>query len=319
MFNQEKIVLIITLALLLGFGLFLPGFARADNLLSLLQSVSIIGAVAVAMAVVVIGRGIDLTLVAMLVLPVAWILMQVQGGVDVFVATVLALALALVVGVCNGLLIAYAEVPPIFATIATGTIMYGAVQFFFVTTDVIPVPESLEWLPRFWSTGFWGIPKPVIYFALVAAIAWAFLKFTRPGRFIYAIGDNPIAARNTGLPVRQIIVMQYVLSALVGLVTGIVLAGTVNSANIRLFNSTMIYDVILVVVIGGIGLSGGKGRISSVLIGTALIGILLNGMTIMDLSYSVQNLIKATILLAAIAIDSAVNPRDEQVSQQGDI
>jgi ribose transport system permease protein len=84
-------------------------------------------------------------------------------------------------------------------------------------------------------------------------------------------------------------------------------------------NSTLLYDVILVVVIGGIGLSGGKGGMRNILVGALLIGILLNGMTILDLSNIYQNLIKATILLAAIILDGRLNPRDEQTSQQGDI
>jgi ribose transport system permease protein len=317
--NQEKIVLLVTCLLFVGFAVFLPGFFRLDNLLSILQAESILGTLAVAMAIVVIGRGIDLTLVAMLALPMAWVLVQVQDGTSLFLAVAGATALAALFAICNGLLIAYADVPPIFATIASGTIMYGAVQFFFVHSDVIPVPESIKGLTAFWSSYFMQIPKPIFFFALVGFLAWLFLSFTRPGRFIYAIGDNAAAARNTGVPVQRIVVLQYVVSAAIGLITGVVLAGTVDSANIRLFNSTMIYDVILVVVIGGIGLSGGKGKISNVVVGTLLIGILINGMTIMDLSYDVQNLIKASILLVAIAVDSLVNPRDEQTSQQGDI
>ena len=81
----------------------------------------------------------------------------------------------------------------------------------------------------------------------------------------------------------------------------------------------MIYDVILVVVLGGIGLSGGKGGVRNVIVGSLLIGTLLNGMTIMDMPVTVQNLIKGMMLLIAITIDTMLNPRDEQVSQQGDI
>jgi ribose transport system permease protein len=81
----------------------------------------------------------------------------------------------------------------------------------------------------------------------------------------------------------------------------------------------MIYDVILVVVIGGVGLSGGRGTVRNVLVGTLLIGVLMNGMTIMDIQYTVQNVIKSLILLVAVVADSVVNPRDEQTGQQGDI
>jgi ribose transport system permease protein len=89
--------------------------------------------------------------------------------------------------------------------------------------------------------------------------------------------------------------------------------------NTRLAISTYVYDVILVVVLGGIGLSGGKGGIRNVIVGTLLIGVLLNGMTIMDIQYTVQNVIKGAILLTAIVIDTILNPRDEQTAQQGDI
>ena len=89
--------------------------------------------------------------------------------------------------------------------------------------------------------------------------------------------------------------------------------------NTRIVTSNLVYDIILVVVLGGVGLSGGKGGVRNVVVGTLLIGILLNGMTIMDIQYTVQNLIKSSILLIAIIVDSVVNPRDEQTAQQGDI
>jgi ribose transport system permease protein len=160
---------------------------------------------------------------------------------------------------------------------------------------------------------------PVVLFALVAAAVAFFLRRTRLGAYVYAIGDNPFGARTTGIPTRPVIVLQYVLAALIGAFAGIVMATSVNSMPTRIFNSTLIYDVILVVVIGGIGLSGGRGGVLNVVIGTLLIGTLLNGMTIMDVSYSAQNLVKGVVLLAAILIDSFVNPRNEETAQQGDI
>jgi ribose transport system permease protein len=146
-----------------------------------------------------------------------------------------------------------------------------------------------------------------------------FLRRTRAGTFIYAIGDNPFGARATGLPTRPIVVLQYVLAALIGLFAGLVMAASVNSMPTRIYNSTMIYDVVLVVVLGGIGLSGGRGGVLNVIIGTLLIGTMLNGMTIMDVSYSVQNIVKGVVLLVAILVDSLINPRNEETAQQGDI
>jgi ribose transport system permease protein len=113
--------------------------------------------------------------------------------------------------------------------------------------------------------------------------------------------------------------LRYVLSALIAFSAGLLTASNLLSINTRIVNSTLLYDVILVVVIGGIGLSGGKGGMRNVIVGAVLIGIMRNTMTIIDIPDIYQNLIKATILLIAIIVDSLLNPRDEQTAQQGDI
>ena len=118
---------------------------------------------------------------------------------------------------------------------------------------------------------------------------------------------------------RSVIVLQYTISASIAYVAGMITATAVSSMNTAVATSPMIYDVILVVVLGGISLSGGRGGIRNVLVGTLLIGILLNGLTIMNIEYTLQNVIRSLILLAAIVLDSLINPRDEQTDQQGDI
>lgn len=317
--DQPRIVLAIAVVLFVVFALTLDGFATSGNIFSLIQSVTVIGLLGIGMAIVIIGRGIDLSMVSVAVMPVAWSFVQMANGASLEAAFLSALLVALAVGLLNGWLVAYVEVPAIFATLATGTIVYGAMQFFAVSDDIVQVPPAMGPISAWLRGTTLGVPHSVVFFVIVAALAAALLRVTVQGRFVYAIGDNPMAARTTGLPVRPNIVLQYVLSALVALTAGYVLAITVDSANTRIFNSTMIYDVILIVVLGGIGLGGGKGTVSNVLVGTVLIGILINGMTIMNLAYTTQNLIKASILLVAITADSLLNPRDEQTSQQGDI
>jgi ribose transport system permease protein len=316
--TQERIVLLFSLILLVAFALFLPGFLTADNLLSLVRSVSVVGILGVAMALVVIGRGIDLSLVSLMAISLAWTLQLVTKGMPLADALGLGLAFSLTVGVITGFLIAYIEIPAIFATLAMGTLIYGFGRFFLIDLDVIYLPEparSIAWI----GTGYLGgVPIPVIAFALVSASAALFLRYLKAGRFIRAIGDNMLTSRITGLPVRPIIVMQYAISALVGYLAGLVTATSVASMNTRIANSTFVYDIILVVVLRGIGLSGGRGGIRNVIVGTLLIGILINGMTIMNIQYTVQNVIKSVILLAAIVADTII-PRDEQTSQQGDI
>ncbi len=166
---------------------------------------------------------------------------------------------------------------------------------------------------------FLGVPIEVLIFAALAAAVFMFLRFTKWGRYVYYAGDNPVAARNIGIPVRPMLVLRYVLSALTAFVAGLLTAASLHSINTRVVNSTLLYDIVLVAVIGGIGLSGGKGGVRNVLVGAALIGILLNVMTIIDISVLYQNLIKSTILLFAIIVDGLINPRDEQTAQQGDI
>ncbi|HET7714163.1 MAG TPA: ABC transporter permease [Bauldia sp.] len=317
--SQEQIVFGLAVLLCIGFAIVLPGFLTADNLLTLVRSVSILGILGVAMGLVVIGRGIDLSLVALMAISVAWTLQLVADGMPLTQAIVLGLAVSMVAGTINGVLVAYVEIPAIFATLAMGTAIYGFGRYFLFGLDVIYLPEGAHPLLFLGQGTVLGVPVPILVFAGVCLCAYLFLRYTKAGRYLRAVGDNPQAARITGVPARPIVVLQYVLSALIGFVAGIVTAASVASMNTRVANSTFVYDVILVVVLGGIGLSGGRGGIRNVIVGTLLIGVLLNGMTIMDIQYTVQNVIKGVILLTAIVIDTILNPRDEQTAQQGDI
>ena len=318
--SQQVIVFAIFVVLFAAFGFLLPGFFTAGNLLTLVQNVAILGILGLGMAIVVIGRGIDISMVAALAVPAGLVLQMVQNGHPVSEALLASIALALLFGLINGWLIAYAEVPSLFTTLASGLFLAGLGQVCILSARrcamASPELNGFAWLGR---GSFYGIPMPVIMFGWSTLLVGVFLRYTRIGAYIYAIGDNPFGARVTGIPTRPIILLQYVLSALIGTFAGMVMAASVNSMATRIFNSTMIYDVILVVVLGGIGLSGGRGGVINVVIGTLLIGTLLNGMTIMDVSYSGQNLIKGVILLVAILADLFMNPRNEETAQQGDI
>lgn len=317
--SQQTIVAILAVALFAGFSVFVPGFLSAGNMVGLLQSVATLGLLGLGMGMIVIARGIDLSMIATLAVPPALILQLMGNGSSLGMAFVLAMALALAFGALNGLLIAYAEMAPLFATLSSGLLLYGLGGGVFFSSDIVPWPGVLDewsWVGR---SSVLDVPTPVLVFALAAVGIWIFLKRTRLGRFTYAMGDNPQGAKVAGIATRPMTVLLYVISALIGFVAGVVMAATLHAMPIRIYSSTMIYDVILVVVLGGIGLSGGRGGASSVLIGTLLIGALLNAMTLMDTSYSMQNLVKGALLLLAIIVDSRLNPRNEETAQQGDI
>lgn len=318
-FSQEKIVFTIAVAMFIAFSVTLDGFLTAGNVVSLVQSVSILGVLSIGMALTIIGRGIDLSIVSNMVISVAWVLYLANQQVSLPVALLCGLGFNLAIGLLNGILIAYIEIPAIFATLAMGTAVYGFGHSILVNSDVIFLPKADPWFKAIGGSTILSIPSPVLWLIALSVLAFLFLRFTRLGRFIFGMGDNPLAARIAGIPVRQMIVLQYLISSLVGFAAGIITATLVNSMNTRVANSTLVYDVILVVAIGGVGLSGGKGSVRNVIVGTLLIGTLFNGMTIMDVPYTLQNIIKSVILLIAIVTDSILNPRDEQTSQQGDI
>lgn len=317
--SQLTLVFTIFLVLLVGFALFLPGFLTVGNLLGLLQNVAILGILGLGMAVVVIGRGIDISMVAVLAVPAGLILQMVQDGHSLPVAIVMAFGVALVFGLVNGWLVAYAEVPSLFTTLASGLFLAGLGQVAFFRFDVVQWSSKMNALAWIGSGTLAGVPMPVIMFGVVALLVWLFLRNLRLGAYICAIGDNPFSARTTGIPTRPVIVLQYVLAALIGAFAGIVMATSINSMPTRIYNSTLIYEVILVVVLGGIGLSGGRGGVINVIVGTLLIGTLLNGMTVLNVSYEIQNIVKGVILLIAILVDLFINPRNEETAQQGDI
>jgi ribose transport system permease protein len=318
--SQEKIVMGIAAVLFVVFSVALKGFFVSENLFALVRNVSTLGIFGIAMAIVVLGRGIDLSIVSTMIASVAWSFYLGNHGYSLPTALLLGLGFALLIGLLNGLLIAYAEIPAIFCTLAMGSLVYGFGRFVLTDFEVNYLPANMEpiaWLGNKYVLGI--VPMPVIIFIIVALLSAIFLRLTRPGWQIYSIGDNPEASRIVGIPVRPIIVLQYTLCSLLGFIAGLIMSIMAKSASMRIVITTFIYDIILVVVIGGISLSGGRGGVRNVIVGTLLIGILFNGLTIMDIQYTLQNVIKSSILLIAIIIDSIMNPRDEQTAQQGDI
>tara|TARA_B100001063_G_scaffold240578_1_gene265793 strand:+ start:589 stop:1617 length:1029 start_codon:yes stop_codon:yes gene_type:complete len=323
--NQELIILIVTIFIFAGFSIFLDKFFSTGNLLTLMRSVSILGILSIAMAVVVISKGIDLSLIATLAIGTA--LASVLSSADVLPSIDLPFVYAVLLGflftaiLCaiTGILVAYWDMASVFVTLAMAGVIYGLGRTLFIGDELNYLPPDAGWLEYLGRGQLLSIPMPIICFLTLAFVMHLVLTKTTFGKFVYSIGDSGLAARTAGVPVRPILVMIFILAGLVAYFAGLLTAGAISSINTRMVSGSMIYDVLLVVVVGGIGLSGGKGGMHNVILGTLLIGTLLNGMVIMDISFIVQNLIKGIILLIAIMTDTILNPRDEQTTQQGDI
>src|ERR1700690_1331687 len=166
--TQEKILLLIALALFCIFSFFLRGFLSPGNLLTLVRGVSTLGILGVGMALVVIGRGIDLSIVAIYAMSAAWTLHLANTGASIPLALALGYLFALAVGVINGVLIAYLEIPALFATLGMAAFAYGLARYALVPLYVVYMPASAAinvWI----GGGFvFGVPTSNLFFALVA-------------------------------------------------------------------------------------------------------------------------------------------------------
>ncbi|APZ55250.1 ABC transporter permease [Salipiger abyssi] len=318
-FSQEGIVFLLTMLMFVGFSILLPNFLTSGNVIALMRSVSVLGMLALGMSLVVIGRGVDLTMVSTLVVGVVWAVKMANDGMPFGQALFYGGLLVAGFGMVVGLIVAFAEIPPIFTTLAMAPVIFGIGNPFLFKQDTHNAPQGVTWLNELGFGASFGIPNTILVFAAVALVMHLILRYTRFGRSIYAMGDNPAAARLSGLPVRPITVAQYMMTALVAYLVGIVILGSNSGINSRLAYTTLVYDVLLVVVLGGIGLSGGRGGVRNVIVGTLFVGTLLSGMTILNLSLTAQNFIKSLVMLLALIADTVANPRDEQTSQQGDI
>lgn len=316
--TQTTAVLVMCAVLIVLFSIFLKGFATLGNLFALARNISILGILALGMAVVVIGRGLDLSQVASFAASTAIAIILMNSGYATPVALLVGFVMAIAIGIVNGFLISVIEMPPLLTTLASSLAVLGIVRTTAVQHYVVYLSKGHDEFLRLGGNIWGGVPISVLIFAATAVVVHLFLSRTVIGRFVYAHGDNPDAARQTGLPTRPLTMIEYALCAAIGYVGGVVMVAQTALMHLQVAESTIIFDVIMVVVLGGVSLVGGRGNVMSVIAGTLLIGVLLNGMTIMDMDVQTQNIVKGIVLLIAILLDSRLHPRDEETSKQGD-
>ena len=316
--SQTTAVLAMCIVLIVAFSVSLNGFLSFGNLFALARNISILGIVSLGMAVVVIGRGLDLSQVASFASATAIAIIIMNAGYPTSVALLIGLALAIVIGVLNGFLISVVEMPPLLTTLASSLAVLGITRSTAVQHYVVYLGKGHDDFMKLGGNIWNGVPVPILIFGATAILLHLFLSRTVLGRSIYAHGDNPDAARLTGIATRPLTMLEYALSAAIGYVGGVVMIAETALMHLQVAESTLIFDVIMVVVLGGVSLVGGRGNVMSVVVGTLLIGVLLNGMTIMDMDVQTQNIIKGIVLLVAIVLDSHLHPRDEETSKQGD-
>jgi inositol transport system permease protein len=292
-------------ALIVFFGLENSRFLSLRNVTNILTEVSIYGIIAVGMTFVILTAGVDLavgSLLAFAGMSGAFVMQAVEADSTLgwLVALATATAVGTLVGFLQGKAVTLFSVPPFIVTLGGMTIWRGAT---LILNDGSPI-SGFDANYRWWGTGSTaGIPVPIVLFGLIAAVGLVTERYTRYGRYVYAVGGNPEAARLNGLDVQAIITSVYVI---VGALSG--LAGFLLSARLGAAEAVggIGYElrVIASVVIGGTSLAGGRGGIGGTIIGALLIGVLTNGLVIMHVSSYWQQVVIGLIIVAAVAFDT---------------
>lgn len=296
--------LFILIVLVVVFSAASPNFLRMDNLLNVLRQVAVIGILAAGMTYVIISGGMDLTVGAYLGLSGVIIAkLMSDGGVSAPLAVLLTMAALTVVGVITGALIVYLNVSAMVITLGMMTVVRGLAYIISNGLPVYDIPESIVFLGQGYVA---GIPVPVMIMLIIVAVMGIILKYSYFGRYVYAIGGNVEAAKLAGLPVKKITISLYGISAFLASIAGIVLTGRVSSGAPASGTGTEM-DVVTAVVIGGISVNGGKGSMLGAFLGAVIIGVLSNGLTIMNVGEYYQQVVKGVVLILAVAFDVIAN------------
>lgn len=278
-----------------------PSFFTLDNIFNVLRQVSINALIAFGMTFVILTGGIDLSVGSILALASALTAGLLTNGMDPMLAILIGLLAGAVMGAFNGLIITKGKVAPFIATLATMTIFRGLT---LVYTDGRPITGlSDSTLFVLLGKGYLGwIPIPVIWMLAVYFIMYFMLKKTVFGRRVYAIGGNEESAILSGIRADRVKLWVYTITGTLSAFGGIILASRLNSAQ-PTAGVTYELDAIAAVVLGGTSLSGGRGWIFGTLIGALIIGVLNNGLNLMNVSSFYQQVVKGGVILLAVLLD----------------
>lgn len=292
-------------ALVVALSLLNDRFLTQSNLINVLRQISINAIIAAGMTVVIIGRGIDLSVGSLLALTGVVGASLAVGGTPAALAILAALGLGLAMGVFNGAFVAYAGIAPFIVTLAGLTVFRGMALAF---TDGRPI-SGLP--PAFMTIGygsFLGLPVPVWIMLGFLLLTHVILRYTALGRAIYAIGGNEEAARLSGIPVRRVVLFTFAYAGLAAALASVVLTGRLNSAQPSA-GVMFELDAIAAVVVGGTSLFGGKGGVFGTLVGALIIGVINNGMNLLNVPSFYQQIVKGGVILAALLIERIVSAR----------
>ena len=276
-----------------------PNFLSVSNITNVFTQVSVNAIIAIGMTFVILTGGIDLSVGSTLAISSAVGASIVKSTGNVFLAIIVAAVIGIAVGLINGLLVSKGKLQAFIVTLATMTIFRGATLVFTDGTPISKLPEAFVKIGN-GKLGF--MPIPVIITIIIAIIAVYALSQTRFGRYLYALGGNEDASRLSGINTDKIKTLVYVVSGFASAIAGVIITSRIGSASPNAGTGFEL-DAIAAVVIGGTSLVGGEGTITGTLIGALIIGVLNNGLNLMNVSPFYQSIVKGLVILIAVLLD----------------
>jgi len=290
----------VALVVLIGyFAQASPYFLTQRNLLNIGAAVAVTGVLAAGMTIALIAGQLDLTVGANIALTSVVVAVAVESfGWSTPLAVLLGLAVGVGIGLLNSLLVVGVGINSIIATLAMGIVLRGVA---LISTGGQTKPLTNLALPDFLQLRPLGVPTTVWILLVVFAVCWVVLTFTRVGWHIYGVGGNASAALRAGVRTKWLYAGVFVTTGVLGAIGGIITAGTSSSGGPNYANGAE-FDVLTAVLLGGIGLAGGSGRIQRTLAGVLVIGVLNNGLTLLSVNSYYQQLARGAVFVLAVVL-----------------
>ncbi|WP_219844690.1 MULTISPECIES: ABC transporter permease [unclassified Microbacterium] len=298
---KELGIVAVLIVLVIAFSVMSPNFLDPTNILNIARQIATLGIVAVGFSFVLITGGIDLSVGYQISLNVVVTgMLMAQFGVPWFIAVLLALVLGTLVGLVNGLIITFTGVAPLIVTLSMMMILNGLSYLISKGLPIFGFPSGFSVLGQ---GAIAGIPVSVYVLVAVWAVGLFILNKTYIGRYFYAIGNNVEAARLSGVNTRRTIILVYALCGFFTSIGAVLLLSRLNSAQ-SATGAGFEFSVLTACVLGGISVMGGRGSLFGAFVGVMIVGVLDNGLVLMNVSEYVQLVIKGCILLAAVIYDA---------------
>lgn len=284
------------------FSLASKSFLTLGNILSVGRQMSFTGIAAIGMTLVMLTGGIDISVGSMLAMAgVLCAKLSADVGLPLWIAVVITLLIGALFGLINGAAVTRLHIPALIAMLATQTILKGIA---YLLTNAVPV-KNLSATYKFLGQGyiFGVIPVPLIITVALYVLAWWYLDKTYLGRRVYLSGGNEEAARLSGINTKWTITGTYVFSGVFAAIAGVLMAARLGSGQPSV-GSGFEMDVITATVLGGISVNGGKGKVVNVFVGACIMGVLANGMTMLNINQYLQWIINGLVLLFAVTMSN---------------